>query len=263
MWREYETTRSRPARDRLIVHYSPVVKFVAKRAQGRMPNGVEDAELVSWGVFGLIDAIEKFDRSRGVDFETYAPRRIAGAIADELRSLDWVPRSVRRKTAALERAAARLQGELKRHPSDAELSGELGVSQDALHQTRAQISHGRLVALDEPQTELDGDRPASGVDRLADGSLGPVDRYQVDETKRLLAAAINRLPDRERLVLTLYYYEGLTQAEIGAALCVTESRICQILSKAHRELGDRIRRCGLVDDPTLLETLSCSAQGVW
>src|SRR4029079_7444419 len=112
MWREYETPRSRAARDRLILHYSPVVKFVAKRAQGRMPNGVEDAELVSWGVFGLIDAIEKFDRSRGVDFEKYAPRRIAGAITDELRSFDWVPRSVRRKTAALERAAARLQGEL-------------------------------------------------------------------------------------------------------------------------------------------------------
>ncbi len=226
-----------------------------------MPDSVEDAELMSWGVFGLIDAIERFDPSRGVKFETYAPRRIAGAIRDELRAVDWVPRSVRRKATALERAGAKLQGELNRRPSDAELSRELGVSEDALNRTRVQVSHTRLVALDQPETDFDRDGPAVVADRIADRSLGPVDLYQVDETKRLLAGAVNRLPNRERLVLTLYFYEGLTQAEIGAALGVTESRICQVLSKALRQLRDGIRRLGLVDDSTLLDTLSCSAQG--
>lgn len=241
LWDDYKRTGSREARDRLIVHYSPLVKFVAGRVSVGLPQNIEQADLVSYGIFGLIDAIDKFDPDRGIKFETYAINRIKGAIIDELRSIDWVPRSVRAKARALEQAYAKLESELHRTPTDEELANELGLTDEQLQATLSQISFVGLVALDEMLT-VGGDRGDSITlgDTIADSGEGPVGAYEVEEMRQILAEAVNRMPEREKIVLTLYYYEGLTLAEIGQVLGVTESRVCQIHTKAVLQLRARI-----------------------
>jgi RNA polymerase sigma factor for flagellar operon FliA len=235
LWAEYKGGHAPAARERLILHYAPLVKFVAGRVGSGLPANIEQADLVSYGIFGLIDAIEKFDPSRGFKFETYAIARIKGAIIDELRSMDWVPRSVRAKARAIERAYSKLENELRRTPDDIELARELGISDSDLAGWFSKISFVGLVALDE--IVLAGDQPASSVgDMVVDPSHDPVAAFEVDETRYLLADAINRVPERERLVLTLYYYDGLTLSEIGAVLGVTESRVCQIHTKGILQL---------------------------
>jgi RNA polymerase sigma factor for flagellar operon FliA len=242
LWREYKTGGAEQARERLIIHYSPLVKFVAGRVAAGLPQNIEQADLVSYGIFGLIDAIDKFDPGRGFKFETYAISRIKGAIIDELRSIDWVPRSVRAKARSIERAYSKLENELKRTPSDTEVAGELGITQGELDNILSQISFVGLVALDELLASSSGERGGSATlgDTVADRAHDPVEAFELDEMKHLLADAINRMPDRERLVLTLYYYEGLTLAEIGAVLGVTESRVCQIHTKAILQLRSRM-----------------------
>ncbi len=240
IWEDYKQTAAPAARDRLIVHYSPLVKYVAGRVASGLPQSVDQADLVSYGIFGLIDAIDKFETSRGIKFETYAITRIRGAIIDELRSLDWVPRSVRNKARQVERAYASLEHRLLRTPSDEEVAAEMGISKDELQQTFTQISFVGLVALDEVMGRADGQSQTLG-DTLADTGEGPVGAFEGVEIKQILAAAINRLGDREKMVLTLYYYEGLTLAEIGKVLGVTESRVCQIHTKAVLQLRSRIK----------------------
>jgi len=240
LWDEYKRRGTTQARERLILHYSPLVKFVAGRVGSGLPQSVEQGDLVSYGMFGLIDAIEKFDPSRGFKFETYAIARIKGAIIDELRSIDWVPRSVRAKARAIERAYSTLESELRRTPDDGELAEELGISEGELTDWLSRISFVGLVALEEilPGGDLPG---ASTVgDLIVDPAHDPVASFEVDEMKHLLADAINRAPERERLVLTLYYYEGLTLSEIGGVLGVTESRVCQIHTKAILQLRARL-----------------------
>jgi RNA polymerase sigma factor for flagellar operon FliA len=240
LWAEYKQVGERELRDRLIVHYSPLVKYVAGRVATGLPQNVDQADLVSYGIFGLIDAIEKFDLERGFKFETYAIARIKGNILDELRSIDWVPRSVRAKARALEKAYSKLEGQLHRTPSDVELAAELDMTDDQLQSTLGQISFTGLVALDEMLSGGDrGDSMTLG-DTLADGGQGPVAAYEVEEMRQILADAINRLPEREKVVLTLYYYEGLTLAEIGSILGVTESRVCQIHTKSVIQLRARM-----------------------
>src|SRR5690348_1300577 len=241
LWTAYKTQGEKNVRDQLIVHYSPLVKYVAGRVAVGLPQNVEQSDLVSYGIFGLIDAIEKFDPSRGYKFETYAIARIKGAILDELRSIDWVPRSVRAKARALEKAYAKLEGELHRTPNDEEVAKELDMSNDQLQSTLSQISFVGLVALDE-MLSVGGDRGESITlgDTIADAGEGPVAAYEVEEMRHILADAINRMPEREKIVLTLYYYEGLTLAEIGQVLGVTESRVCQIHTKAVLQLRSRI-----------------------
>jgi RNA polymerase sigma factor for flagellar operon FliA len=241
LWASYKSAGGRDVRDALILHYSPLVKYVAGRVAVGLPQNVEQADLVSYGIFGLIDAIEKFDLDRGYKFETYAIARIKGAILDELRSIDWVPRSVRAKARSLEKAYAKLEGQLHRTPSDDELATELGLSDDQFQSTLSQISFIGLVALDE-MLSVGGDRGESLSlgDTVADSSDGPVAAYEVEEMRQILADAINRMPEREKIVLTLYYYEGLTLAEIGQVLGVTESRVCQIHTKAVLQLRSRL-----------------------
>ncbi|MEY2423612.1 MAG: polymerase sigma factor FliA [Acidimicrobiaceae bacterium] len=241
LWASYKSAGGREIRDALILHYSPLVKYVAGRVAVGLPQNVEQADLVSYGIFGLIDAIEKFDLDRGYKFETYAIARIKGAILDELRSIDWVPRSVRAKARSLEKAYAKLEGQLHRTPSDEELAAELGLSDDQFQSTLSQISFIGLVALDE-MLSVGGDRGESLSlgDTVADSNDGPVAAYEVEEMRQILADAINRMPEREKIVLTLYYYEGLTLAEIGQVLGVTESRVCQIHTKAVLQLRSRL-----------------------
>jgi len=240
LWREYKEHATPDARERLILHYSPLVKFVAGRVAAGLPQNIEQGDLVSYGIFGLIDAIDKFDLDRGFKFETYAISRIKGAIIDELRSIDWVPRSVRAKARSIERAYSKLENELRRSPEDKEVAAELGVTQEELDQTLSQISFTGLVALDELLGGANGEGSSTVGDTVADRANDPVEAFEVDEMKHLLADMIMRMGDRERLVLTLYYYEGLTLAEIGQVLGVTESRVCQIHTKAILQLRSRL-----------------------
>ena len=240
LWASYKEGSSRDVRDQLILHYSPLVKYVAGRVAVGLPQNVEQADLVSYGIFGLIDAIDKFDPERGFKFETYAIARIKGAILDELRSIDWVPRSVRAKARAIEKAYGKLEAQLHRTPSDEELADELEMSSEQLQTTLNQISFIGLVALDEMLSGGDrGDSMTLG-DTVADKEAGPVAAYEVEEMRHILAEAINRMPEREKIVLTLYYYEGLTLAEIGQVLGVTESRVCQIHTKSVLQLRSRL-----------------------
>jgi RNA polymerase sigma factor FliA len=240
LWAEYKRTGSRELRDKLIVRYSPLVKYVAGRVSVGLPQTIEQADLVSYGIFGLIDAIEKFDHQRAIKFETYAITRVKGAIIDELRSIDWVPRSVRAKARAIEKAYAKLEAENLRTPSDAEVARELGLSEGELQAQFSQISFVGIVALDEVLAGGDRGESTTLGDTLADRGDGPMQAFEVEEMKQILAGAINRLGDREKIVLTLYYYEGLTLAEIGQVLGVTESRVCQIHTKAVLQLRARM-----------------------
>ncbi len=241
VWAAYKARGRRQLRDQLIVHYSPLVKYVAGRVSVGLPPSIEQADLVSYGIFGLIDAIEKYDAERGVKFETYAVTRIKGAIIDELRSFDWVPRTIRAKARTIEAAMAKLEGTLQRTPSDAELALEVAVSEPELHRVLAEVSFVGLAALDEVIGSTEGEA-AEGTtlgDTVPDRAAGPIVTVEVEEMKRVLAGAISRLGEREKMVLTLYYYEGLTLAEIGRVLGVSESRACQIHTKAVLQLRGR------------------------
>jgi len=241
LWAAYKRSGTTRARESLIVHYSPLVKYVASRLAVGLPQNVEQSDLVSYGMFGLIDAIDKFELERGYKFETYAISRIKGSILDELRSIDWVPRSVRSKVRQIERAYAKLEAQHHRAPSDEELAGELRWSDDQLQTALSQISNVGLAALDEILTGS-GERGESITlgDTIADrSSHGPMGAFEVAETRQLLAQAVNGLPEREKIVLTLYYYESLTLQEIGRVLGVTESRVCQIHTKAVLHLRSR------------------------
>jgi RNA polymerase sigma factor FliA len=232
-WDAFKTSGDAEAREKLILHYAPLVKYVASRVATGLPSSVDQSDLVSYGMFGLIDALEKFEPGRGNKFETYAIPRIKGAIIDELRAMDWVPRSIRFKARELEKAQADLEAMLKRQPTEGELAERLGVSRRELHDMLAQISFVSVLALDEVVSAgTDRGEQVSLIDTLADKGIDPSWGVESQETRGLLAAAINSLSEREKIVVTLYYFEGLTLAEIGEILGVTESRVCQIHTKA-------------------------------
>ena len=242
LWRDFKDTGEQSLRERLILHYSPLVKYVAGRVGVGLPPNIEQADLVSYGIFGLIDAIEKFDLARAIKFETYAISRIRGAIIDELRAIDWIPRSVRYKAREVEKAYASLEAKLHRTPTEPEVAAEMEITLDELHTIFSRVSFVNVVALDE-LLNVGGDKgdKLSLVDTLEDTKAeDPVAAFESEETKYLLAKAINHLPEREKIVVTLYYYEGLTLAEIGQVLGVTESRICQMHTKAVLQLRGRL-----------------------
>ncbi|MFH9071850.1 RNA polymerase sigma factor WhiG [Streptomyces alboflavus] len=245
LWRSYKTTGDGRLREQLILHYSPLVKYVAGRVSVGLPPNVEQADFVSSGVFGLIDAIEKFDIDRSIKFETYAITRIRGAMIDELRALDWIPRSVRQKARNVERAYATLEARLRRTPSEGEVAAEMGIQVEELHAVFSQLSLANVVALEELlHVGGEGDR-LSLMDTLEDTAAdNSVEVAEDRELRRLLARAINTLPEREKTVVTLYYYEGLTLAEIGNVLGVTESRVSQIHTKSVLQLRAKLASFG-------------------
>ena len=243
-WREFKDNASKSAREQLILHYAPLVKYVAGRIGAGLPQSVEQADLISNGMFGLMDALDKFDTAREVKFETYAIPRIRGAIIDELRAMDWVPRSVRSKARGVEKAHTQLEAKLGREPNEDEVADHLGMSRQELHDVVTQISLVSVMALEETVGGggEDGEQ-RSLLDTLADAAtVDPTSGLEGQEMRGMLAAAINSLSEREKVVVTLYYFEGLTLAEIGEILGVTESRICQIHTKAVGSL-----RTNLVD----------------
>jgi len=243
LWLSYEGHASPQAREQLILHYAPLVKYVASRVATGLPATVEQGDLVSYGMFGLIDALEKFDPAREIKFETYAIPRIRGAIIDELRSLDWVPRSVRFKAREIVKAHTALEVQLKRAPSDREVADHMGIGLQDLHDIVTQISFVSVMALDElVSTGSDRGDTVSLLDTLEDmATPDPTSGLEGTETRQMLAGAINSLPEREKVVITLYYFEGLTLAEIGDVLGVTESRVCQIHTKAVGQLRGNLR----------------------
>jgi RNA polymerase sigma factor FliA len=233
LWESFKRDANADAREKLILHYAPLVKYVASRVATGLPASVDQHDLVSYGMFGLIDALEKFEPGRGNKFETYAIPRIKGAIIDELRAMDWVPRSIRFKARELEKAQADLEAKLKRRPSEEELAERLGMSRRELHAMISQISFVSVLALDEVVSAgSDRGDQVTLMDTIADKGLDPTWGLESQEMRGLLAAAINSLSEREKIVVTLYYFEGLTLAEIGEILGVTESRVCQIHTKA-------------------------------
>jgi RNA polymerase sigma factor for flagellar operon FliA len=233
LWLDFRRTGDQRIRDRLILTYAPLVKYVAGRLGSGLPAHVDEGDLVSYGLLGLIGAIERYDPGRDVKFETYAMARIKGQIIDELRSMDWVPRSV-------------LEARLGRAPTDEEIAKKLGVTEEELGESLGEIARSSIAALDELWTVSGsgGDQVAL-IDTIEDeGAPDPQGTLSVTEQKEALAEAIQRLPEREKLVVTLYYYEELTLREIGEVLGVTESRVSQLHTKAILRLKAHIASAG-------------------
>lgn len=242
-WILYKEKNDVRARDRLILAYSPLVKYVAGRMSSGLPAHIEEGDLVSYGLLGLIGALERFDLTRNIKFETYAVSRIKGAIIDELRALDWVPRSVRSWARKVEGAVTQLENELSRAPTDEETAERLEISVDDYHDILNQVSCASVVALDEFwDSSGPGQDKVNLIDTIEDTEApDPSKAYRVQAIKETLAGAIERLPERERIVIGLYYYEGLTLKEIGEVLGVTESRVSQLHTKAVLRLRGRIK----------------------
>jgi RNA polymerase sigma factor FliA len=243
LWRRYKEDGDERARERLVVAYSPLVKFIAGRMASGLPSHVEEGDLISYGLLGLIGAIERFDLEREIKFETFAVARIKGSIIDELRSLDWVPRSVRAKAREIEATQTKLEHELGRVPTDEEVANKLEMTLEDFQESLLQISNSTVVALDELWTVSDasGDQ-VSLLDTMKDpNAVDPAKELGVSELKDRLAHAISRLPEREKLVIALYYYENLTLREIGEVLGVTESRVSQLHTKAVLRLKARLQ----------------------
>jgi RNA polymerase sigma factor FliA len=243
LWRRYKQDGDERARERLVIAYSPLVKFIAGRMASSLPSHVDEADLVSYGLLGLIGAIERFDLEREIKFETFAVARVKGAIIDELRSLDWVPRSVRSRARDIEKANAALEGELGRPPTDEEMAKKLEMDVDSFNDALLEIANSSILALDDLWTFADpdgGGGQISVLDTIRDPSASdPLAEAQTGELKDQLADAIESLPERERLVIALYYYENLTLREIGEVLGVTESRVSQLHTKAVLALRSR------------------------
>jgi RNA polymerase sigma factor for flagellar operon FliA len=242
LWQEFRKSGDKAVRDRLILTYAPLVKYVAGRLGSGLPAHVDEGDLVSYGLLGLIGAIERYDPDRDVKFETYAISRIKGAIIDELRAMDWVPRSVRARARHIERAIGELEAKLHRAPTDGEIAGKLGIETEELEESLTEISRSSIAALDELWTisSSGGDQVAL-IDTIED-TQGPEPQSALAQTelKEALGEAIARLPEREKLVVTLYYYEELTLREIGEVLGVTESRVSQLHTKAILRLKARL-----------------------
>jgi RNA polymerase sigma factor FliA len=249
LWSRYKGDGDQQARERLVLAYSPLVKYVAGRMSSGLPAHVEEADLISYGLLGLISAIERFDLEREIRFETFAVTRIKGSIIDELRSLDWVPRSVRAKAREIEQTNAKLEHKLRRAPTDAEMSESMGVTQEEFQASLVKIANSSVVALDELWTVSDssGDQ-VSLLDTIPDpDAADPARELDLTDMKDSLADAIARLPEREKLVIALYYYENLTLREIGEVLGVTESRVSQLHTKAVLRLKSKLQGDALTE----------------
>ncbi|WP_094547383.1 FliA/WhiG family RNA polymerase sigma factor [Petroclostridium xylanilyticum] len=237
LWKQYIETRSSVIREKLILEYSPLVKYVAGRLSIYFGNNVDYEDLLSYGIFGLIDAIDKFDLSKGVKFETYASLRIRGAIIDNIRKLDWVPRTLRQKNKEIEKAFTELEAKLGRPPLDSEIAGQLGISIDDFHKIINDLNVSHLISLDEFLEQ----NYEMNVEFFNDNQLGnPTTYIESNEIKSILASAIDKLSDKEKTVITLYYFEELTLKEISAIMKVSESRISQLHSKAVTRLRSKL-----------------------
>ncbi|HEY9723539.1 MAG TPA: FliA/WhiG family RNA polymerase sigma factor [Oscillatoriaceae cyanobacterium] len=239
LWQKYAKKPDPATREKLIMEYLPLVKYVVGRMAVTLPPTVDSGDLMGYGVMGLITAIERFSPERGFKFETFAISRIRGAIIDELRSQDWLPRSVRQKAKEMEATVRQVEHQLGRTATDQELAGAFGVKVEDLPRSLSEIV-APVLSLDELVNLGDDGQKVSWLDTLPDDRLGPAAEFDQGEMVEILGQAIDALPERERLLITLYYHEGLTLKEIGQVLSVTESRVCQLHSQAVGRLRTKI-----------------------
>ena len=229
-------------REAVIKEYAPMVKYVANRIAMRLPPHVEVDDLISVGVLGLIDAIDKYDSTRGAKFKTYAEFRVRGAILDELRSMDWVPRSVRQKASSMDGVVQKLQNKLGRRPEDDEIAEAMGVSLDELFTTLNETKSMPILSLEDLGIAKESGEQQSLLDCLAGkNDVDPQTHIRLVELKEIISKTIDTLPEKERLMISLYYYEELTMKEIGGVLGITESRVSQIHSKAVFRLRNKLK----------------------
>jgi len=241
LWEDYVKTKDPKIREAFVIQYSPLVKYVAGKVAMTMPQSIEFDDLVGYGVFGLLDAIEKFDPSREIKFKTYAVTRIRGAIYDELRSIDWVPRSIRQKVKELEATYMHMENKLGRIATDDEIAQEMGISIQELNQLYIKISSTTLISTNDPWRQGDEQEKVSIMETLeSPNSLNPDVIVEREEVKKLVIKTIEELPEKEKKVLILYYYEDLTLKEIGEVLNVTESRVSQLHTKAILRLKSKL-----------------------
>jgi RNA polymerase sigma factor for flagellar operon FliA len=241
LWKLYRKAHDPKIRDHFVRQYAPLVKYVAGKVAIGMPHNVEFDDLVGFGVFGLFDAIEKFDPEKHVKFKTYAVTRIRGSIFDELRSIDWVPRSVRQKTRELEETIRELEAQLGRSATDQEIARAMNLSVPDFQALILRISGTSMLSLNDVwYTGEDEDKISIGDSIESPTSLNPDIIVEKDEIKRVIVDAISELPEKEKKVLVLYYYEDLTLKEIGHVLGVTESRISQLHTKAIMRLRTKL-----------------------
>ncbi|MCX8130297.1 MAG: FliA/WhiG family RNA polymerase sigma factor [Clostridia bacterium] len=239
LWKQYSDTKDPAIREKLILEYAHLIKFIAGRLNIYFGSNVEYDDLVGFGVFGLIDAIDKFDISKGVKFETYASLRIRGSIIDSIREMDWVPRSLRQKSKELERVYWELENELGHSASDKEIADKLGITTDELNKLLNDVNVSSMVSLEEfleQNYEIGVDVPNANKDDR------PENYAEFSEIKDILADSIDRLPEKEKTVVSLYYFEELTLKEISAIMKVSESRISQLHTKAILRLRGKLAR---------------------
>jgi RNA polymerase sigma factor for flagellar operon FliA len=227
-------------KDKLIVEYSPLIKFIAQKIAVRLPSNIELDDLISSGVIGLMDAIDKYDPTRDNKFKTYAEFRIRGAILDELRAQDWVPRSIRDKSKLLDKTMVALEAELGRVANDEEIAKALNMTIDEYHDLLNQVRPVSLLSIDESQTFSNVDKKS--ILNLLEGTKlnNPYTQLNIKSIKSIVTQAIEELPERQRLVLSLYYYEDLNLKEIGKVLRVTESRVSQLHAQAVSRLRNKL-----------------------
>jgi RNA polymerase sigma factor FliA len=243
LWKKYSRAKDQEIRDYFVIKYAPLIKYVAGKISVGMPQSIEFDDLVSYGVFGLIDAISKFDPNRGIKFKTYAMTRIRGAIFDELRSIDWIPRSIRQKAKQIEQVITDLENKLGRTVEDDEIAHELGISNEEFQTTLNKLSGTSLLSLNDIWYLGDDSDELSILETLeAPENMNPDILIEKEEIRDYIIDAIKKLPDKEKKVIVLYYYEDLTLKEIGEVLEVTESRVSQLHTKAIMRLRGRLGR---------------------
>lgn len=242
LWREFKETGSKIAKDKLLVEYAHLVKYITNRLAVNLPKSVDRNDLTSAGVLGLIKAVETFELERGFKFETFAGHKIRGAILDELRALDWVPRSVRQKSRDLQKVFAKLENDLGRAPYDDEVCEAMNITLQEYEEMLSDVTPTTIISLEEAMPNRDSDsKELRIIDTIEDpGSDNPLKELGFAEVKEILKDAIMNLPEKEKLVVALYHYEELTLKEIGVVLDITESRVSQIHSKAILKLRSKL-----------------------
>jgi RNA polymerase sigma factor for flagellar operon FliA len=240
IWKTFKRTHDQNLRNTLIEHHMPLVRAIAERVLQTLPKSIDVDDLSSAGTFGLMDAINGFDLTRGIKFKTYCTTRIRGSILDELRAQDWVPRLVRLKAHRLERAVRQLEGQLGRSPNQAEIAAELGISLEELQAHEAEANANTIFSLSEKWDDGDDDKELEKVEILADRkSVNPIDTIQQRDALEMITSSLTK---QERLIILMYYYEGLTMREIGEIMELTESRVCQIHSNVMARLKAQLDR---------------------
>lgn len=239
LWEAYIENRTPALKEKLILHYAPLVKYVAGRLMVHVGQHVELDDLVGYGIFGLLDAIDKFDNAKGVKFETYASFRIRGAIIDHIRKMDWIPRTLRQKNKQMEQLYSKMEEELGRQPSDDELAEKLNLSIEETQELIKKSSVLSLVSLDD---FMEQNYESSFSPLVSNRTDSPEEQAERQERKEMLADAIANLAEKEKLVVTLYYFEDLTLKEISSIMKVSESRVSQIHTKAISRLQGKLGR---------------------